>query len=97
MSSKGIKFARMEQVDGHTGQIEIMRDDEYIGSIVKTHHDLPGALSLVDTPGPVERYDVMIESQEGHGPLDLERTFEVENYSNARAALTAAKTWARAQ
>lgn len=86
-----IKFGRMEKVDSHSGSIEITVDGKFAGEIIKNHGDLPGALSSVDTPGPVEDYEAQLNY--GRGDKSEDKTFPAKG--NARRALKAAKDWSR--
>ena len=63
----------------------------YVGTIRKAHAPFPLALSLIDTPGPVESYEVEMDDS------DDSVWFVVADYSSARAALAAAKAYVREQ
>lgn len=86
-----VTFGRLERIDSHSAELDIYCDGEDAGTLIKLHGEREGALSLTDTPGRVESYEVELD---GRGS----RVFHVESYGNdARRALKAAKEWARRQ
>ena len=82
-----VTIKKFERMDSHTDTQDICRGDEIIGEIVKTHSQPAGALSLTDSRGPVESYEVDLESGS--------RFFLASDYPTARAAHAAAKAYAQ--
>jgi hypothetical protein len=87
-----VSFSRFDRIDSHSDSMTVLRDGISVGEIVKTHGTPPEALSMVDTRGRVEHYDVDLWVNEDGDSVN--RLFRVCDYPTARAALKAAKAWA---
>ena len=89
-----LSFSAWERIDSHTFSREAhSASGDLLAEITKNHGNAEGALSLTDTPGRVESYELTAWPE---GSEEVEVLFEVSDHKSARAALAAAKARAEA-
>lgn len=84
--SSRVTFGPMERIDPSAAEMSVLLDDEIVGSISAEHKDISSTRTRAYR---VESYLVHLDD------LNESKEFLVRKHSSPRAALTAAKAWAR--